>query len=73
MLVNYWQKRPLAWILKGGGLESSGQRLNSSIGKTKGIAFFLHFFKGKKKSPLEAILKEQKKLKQIFPPDGFPY
>ena len=34
------------WILKRGGLESSGQRLISSIGKTKGIAFF---FFGKKK------------------------
>ena len=28
------------WILKQGGLESSGRRLISSIGKPKGIAFF---------------------------------
>ena len=33
------------WILKRAGLESSGRRLISSIGKTKGIAFFfLDFF-----------------------------
>ena len=29
------------WNLKRGGLESSGQRLISLIGKTKSIAFFL--------------------------------
>ena len=28
------------WILKRGGVESSGRRLISSIGKTKRIAFF---------------------------------
>ena len=32
--------RPPPWILKWGGLESSGQRLIASIGKTKRIAFF---------------------------------
>ena len=32
------------WILKRGGLESSGRRLISSIGKTKRIAFFYFFF-----------------------------
>ena len=31
---------PPPWILKQAGLESSGQRLISSIGKTKRIAFF---------------------------------
>ena len=31
---------PPPWILKWAGLESSGQRLISSIGKTKRIAFF---------------------------------
>ena len=39
------------WILKRGALESSGQRLISSIGKTKKIAFFFHqqlFFLQKK-------------------------
>ena len=36
------------WILKRGGLESSGQKLISSFGKTKRIAF-LYFFFGKKK------------------------
>ena len=35
------------WILKQAGLESSGQRLISSIGKTKRIAFL--FFRKKKK------------------------
>ena len=35
------------WILKRGGLVSSGQRLISSIGKTKGIAF-IYFFSAKK-------------------------
>ena len=34
------------WILKWGGLESSGRRLTSSFGKTKRIAFF---FFGEKK------------------------
>ena len=29
------------WIQKRAGLESSGRRLISSIGKTKGIAFFV--------------------------------
>ena len=32
------------WILKGDGLESSGRRLISLIGKTKGIAFFPNIF-----------------------------
>ena len=31
------------WILKRAGLESSGRRLISSIGKTMGIAFFFFF------------------------------
>ena len=31
------------WILKRAGLESSGRRLISSIGKSKGIAFFFFF------------------------------
>ena len=38
---------PPPWILKRARLESSGQRLISSIGKTKRIAFF--FFLRKKK------------------------
>ena len=33
------------WILKRAGLESSGQRLISSIGKTKRIEFFLFLLK----------------------------
>ena len=33
------------WILKRAGLESSGRRLISSIGKTKGIAFCFVFSK----------------------------
>ena len=36
---------PPPWILKRGGVESSGRRLISSIGKSKRIAFF--FFKEK--------------------------
>ena len=36
------------WILKRGWLESSGQILISSIGKTKIIAFFSYFFWAKK-------------------------
>ena len=35
------------WILKRGGLESSGRKLISSFGKTKRIAFFF-FFRRKK-------------------------
>ena len=35
------------WILKRGGLESSGRRLISSIGKIKGLVFFFSFFQGK--------------------------
>ena len=35
-----WRSDHPPWILKRGGLESSGQRLISSIGKTKIIAFF---------------------------------
>ena len=37
------------WILKRAGLESSGRRLISSIGKTKIIALYFYFFSGKKK------------------------
>ena len=44
---------PPPWILKQGGLESFGQRLFSSIGKTKRIAFyFIVLFWRKKKSKL---------------------
>ena len=45
------------WILKRAGLESSGRRLISSIGKTKGIAIF--FFWQKK-------YKKKKKKKMLF-------
>ena len=41
------------WILKRGGLESSGRRLISLIGKTKRIAFF--FFSAKKKNLFKKI------------------
>ena len=37
------------WILKRAGLESSGQRLISSIGKTKGIAFPFFWQKERRK------------------------
>ena len=33
------------WILKGAGMDSSGQRLISSIGKTKRLAFFCQISK----------------------------
>ena len=39
--------RNAPWILKRGELESSGQRLISSFGKAKGIAFFFFFEKKK--------------------------
>ena len=46
----------LPWILKWAGLESFGQRLISSIGKTKRIVF--NFFFCKKKNILKVILWE---------------
>ena len=42
-----WRSCYPPWILKRGGLESSGQRIISSMGKTKRTAFFSFF--GKKK------------------------
>ena len=43
LFVRHAQGTP-PWILKRGGLESSGRRLISSNGKTKLIVFFYYFF-----------------------------
>ena len=42
-LCSSHSNHPPSWILKQGGLESSGQRLISSISKTKIIAFLCFF------------------------------
>ena len=44
-LIHNAQGTPPPWILKRGGLESSGQRLMASNGKTNRIAFFLFLAK----------------------------
>ena len=54
MLLRHAQTTP-PWILKWGGLESSGQRLISSNGKTKRIVFIFLF-----------IFYEEKKLNKDF-------
>ena len=54
------------WILKQGGLESCGQRLISSIGKTKGIALFYFFFFLRQKNIFQKKKKETKWFFEIF-------